>query len=85
MNPRYSAGQKVVIKPRAFQPPELRDSTLDIYAGQTGTIINYYWISPRFSEVFYIYRVKVESNGKEIVVHEDEIEERANCPLKGQK
>jgi hypothetical protein len=85
MNPRYSAGQKVVIKPPAFRPPEPRDATLDIYAGQTGTIVNYYWISPRFSEVFYIYRVKVESNGKEITVHEDEIEERTDCPLKGKK
>lgn len=85
MNPRYSVGQKVVIKPPASRLPEPRDSTLDIYAGQTATIVNYYWISPRFSEVFYIYRVKVESNGKEIVVHEDEIEEHTNYPLKSKK
>lgn len=82
MNPRYHVGQKVIIKPAARQSPDPRDSTLNRYAGQIGTIIDYHWISPRFSEFFYIYQVKVESNDNEIILHEDEIEERTGTSLK---
>jgi len=83
MHPKYHTGQKVIIKPPAFQSPNPRDSTLDKYSGQIGTIIDYHWISPRLSEVFYIYRVKMEANDNEIVVHEDEIEKHTNLSLKG--
>ncbi len=82
MDPKYHIGQKVIIKPPVSQSPNPRDSTLDKYAGQIGTIIDYHWISPRLSEVFYIYSVKMEANDNEIVVHEDEIEKRPNLSLK---
>jgi len=83
MHPKYHIGQKVIIKPLAFQSPNPRGSALDTYSGQIGTIIDYHWISPRLSEVFFIYRVKMESNDSEIIVHEDEIEKRTNLSLKG--
>ena len=85
MNPRYQVGQKVIIKPPARQSLEPRDSTLNKYAGQTGTVTDYRWISPRFGEFFYIYTVKMASSDNEIVVHEDEIEERTSTSLKGRK
>jgi hypothetical protein len=83
VNPRYDIGQKVVIKPPDRQSLEPRDSTLNKYAGQIGTIIDYHWINPRFEEFFYIYQVKIEASDNEIVVHEDEIEERTSTSLKG--
>jgi len=85
VNPRYHAGQKVIIKPPALQSADPRDSTLNRYAGQIGTIIDYHWISPRFGEFFYLYRVKVDASDNEIVVHEDEIEGRTGTSLKGRK
>jgi len=85
MNPRYNIKQKVVIKPPAAQSPDPRNSTLDKYAGQIGTIVDCYWISTHLSGVFYIYRVKVGANDSEIVVHEDEIEELTGVSLKSRK
>jgi len=73
MNPRYRVGQKVIIRPPTGQPRGSRDSTLEPYAGQIGEVIDYYWISTRFGEVFYIYRVRVASDNSEIILHEDEI------------
>jgi hypothetical protein len=83
MNPRYQVGQEVAIKPPARNSLEPRDSALYGYAGQTGTITDYHWISPRFGEFFYIYRVKIASSDNEIIVHEDEIIERTSTSLKG--
>ena len=83
MNPRFQAGQEVAIKPPPKKSVEPRDSTLNKYAGQTGRVIDYNWISPRFGEVFYIYRVKMVSSDDEIIVHEDEIVERTSTSLKG--
>ena len=75
MAPKYSIGQKVKIKPvggeRDASP---RGCTIDAYAGQIGEVTNYYWISPRSSEVFYIYTIRVGTGYKEIALHEDEIE-----------
>ena len=85
MKPQYRVKQQVVIKPPGSQSPDPRDSTLDKYAGQVGTIVDCYWISTHLSGIFYIYRVKVESSGDEIVVHEDEIKEPGSLPLKGIK
>ena len=72
-NPRYQAGQKVIVKLPQGQSRTSRDSTLEPYAGQTGEVIDYYWISPRFGEIFYIYRVRMAVDNKEIILHEDEI------------
>ena len=85
MNPRYQVRQKVVIKPPVAQSADLRNSTLDKYAGQVGTIVDCYWISTHLSGVFYIYRVKVGPDDNEIVVHEDEIEGLTSVSSKGEK
>jgi hypothetical protein len=85
VNPRYQVRQKVVIRPSASQSPDPRGSTLDKYAGQVGTIIDYYWVSTHLSGIFYIYSVKVGPDNKEIVVHEDEIEGLTSVSSKGGK
>jgi len=82
MNPRYYVGQKVIIKPPALKSPDSRHSALNTYAGQVGTIVDYYWINTHLSGVVYIYKVKVEAKDDEIVVHEDEIEEYLSSLLK---
>jgi len=74
MEPKYKIGQKVIIKLVKNQSQSARDSDIERYAGQRGTVTNYYWISPIKGEVFYIYNVQFGSGQKEIVLHEDEIE-----------
>lgn len=73
MAPKYKTGQKVVITPVKGQLLSPRDSDLEPYAGQIGEVIHYYWLSPTRGEVFYIYTVRMETDGKEVVVHEDEL------------
>ena len=75
MAPKYLIGQKVKIKPADSEhDTSPRDWAIDAYAGQIGEITNYYWISPRVGEVFYIYMVRVGTGYKEIALYEDEIE-----------
>ena len=74
MAPRYEKGQKVTIKPVDSQHSSLRDSSLNTYAGQTGVVADYYWISPPSGEVFYIYSVRIGADYKEIALYEDEID-----------
>ena len=75
MAPRYQVGQKVIIKPMNEGPPSTRDSALQPYLGQIGKIADHHWISrDRDSEVFYIYTIIVDSDQKEIVLHEDELQ-----------
>ncbi len=74
MEPKYQIGQKVIVKQFKAKLPSARDSDIGQYAGQSGTVTNYYWISPNRGEVFYIYTVKISTSQKEIVLHEDEIE-----------
>jgi hypothetical protein len=73
MGPKYQIGQKVIVKKIKTEPPSARDSDIGQYAGQRGTVTNYYWINPRASEVFYIYTVRIGTDYKEIVLHEDEM------------
>ena len=73
MEPKYQVGQKVVIKQFKTKAPSVRDSDLEQYAGHSGTVTDYYSISPRRGEVFYIYTVKISTDQKEIVLHEDEM------------
>lgn len=73
MAPKYKTGQKVVITPIKNQNLSRRDFGLEPYAGQIGEVIHYYWLSPTRGEVFYIYTVRMETDGKEVVVHEDEL------------
>jgi hypothetical protein len=73
--PRYAKGQKVVIKPVNEKGITQRESSVNEYAGQVGEVANFYWISPRIEQIFYIYKVKVGKDLKtEIVVYEDELE-----------
>ena len=74
MTARYSIGQKVTIKQADNQRLLARDSAIDEYTGQSGEITNYYWISPRGGQVFYMYEVRIGTGHNEIALHEDEIE-----------
>ncbi len=75
MAARYQIGQKVIITPVKNQQLSTRDSGLDQYAGQTGEIANYHWLSPNTAkEAFYIYTVRIGTGHKEIVLYEDELE-----------
>mgnify|MGYP001137923262 CR=1 FL=1 len=74
IKPRYVKGQKVIIRPVSEKGMMQREYDINMYAGQVGEITNYYWISPRTGQVFYIYNVRVGKERKEIVVYEDEIE-----------
>ena len=74
MDPKYEIGQKVIIKPVTDQPLSHRESDIELYTGQIGEIANYHWISPRTSQIFYIYTIKLSNDFKELVLYEDEIE-----------
>ena len=69
----YEIGQKITITPVNKKSLSPRDSDLNQYAGLTGEIINYHWIRPPTSEVFYIYTVRVSTSNREIVLYGDEI------------
>jgi hypothetical protein len=71
---KYEIGQKVIIKPVGGQSVSKRENDIETYAGQVGEIFDYYWISPRTGQVFYIYNVRMAGSRKEVVVHEDELE-----------
>ena len=74
MAPKYNVGQKVIITPVSNQHLSPRGSGLEPYTGQVGKVSDYYWITKdRGTETFYIYTVLVESDNKEIVLHEDEL------------
>ena len=72
--PKYVKGQKVIIQPIGGQGISDRENDISEYAGEIGEISDYYWISPRNGQIFYIYNVKVGETKKEITVYEDEIE-----------
>lgn len=74
VRPRYAKGQKVLIKPVNETGVTQREYNVNDYAGQVGEISNFYWISPRTGQIFYIYNVRVGKNRKEVVVYEDELE-----------
>ena len=74
MRPKYAIGQKVIIQPVTEKVPTRRENDINLLAGQVGEISNYYWISPRTGQVFYIYNVRVGKGRKEVVVYEDEME-----------
>jgi hypothetical protein len=74
VKPRYVKGQRVIIKPVNEKGITRREYNVNEYAGQVGEIANYYWISPRTGQIFYIYNVRVGKERKEVVVYEDELE-----------
>ena len=71
MAARYEIGQRVVIAPVSPQHYTPRDADIEGYVGQSGKVIDYYWVTMRRGEVFYIYCVEI--GDKEITLHEDEI------------
>ncbi len=74
MAPRYEKGQRVKIVPVKNQRSSARDSELEPYFGQSGTVTDFHWISAGLGipGTFYIYTVRIGNN--DIVVHEDELE-----------
>jgi hypothetical protein len=74
MEPKYSVGQKVIIQPLSEMGPTHRENDINRYAGHIGEVTDYYWISPRAGQLFYIYNVRVGEEKKEVVVYEDEME-----------
>lgn len=74
VGPKYAVGQKVIIQPVGEQGGSQRENDINLYAGQVGEVSDYFWMSPRTGQVFYIYNVRVGVNRKEVVVYEDEIE-----------
>ncbi len=74
MSPKYEVGQKVLVATARGQQLTARDSDLERYAGQSGQITDYHWIAKdRGAEVFYIYTVRIDTDNKEVVLHEDEL------------
>ena len=74
MAPKYAKGQKVLIMPVKNQHLSARDSSIEAYAGSSGKVTDYYWISTGSGKAFYVYTVQVESDEADIVLHEDEIQ-----------
>ncbi len=75
MAPKYEIGQKVRITPVTNQNLSPRNFDLEPYAGQSGVVTDYYWISlSRGAEVLYIYTVQIGKSHKEVVLHEDELD-----------
>ncbi len=79
MAPKYEIGQKVIISPVKTRHLCPKDSRLEPYEGMTAEVTDLYWINTALvvPKVCYIYRVRIEDNGKEVVVHEDEIKARS--------
>ena len=73
-NPRYVKGQRVIIRPVTENGVTQREYNVNEYAGRVGEVSNYYSISPRIGQIFFIYNVRVGKDRKEIVVYEDELE-----------
>jgi hypothetical protein len=74
MGPKFSIGQKVIIQPVSEKGLTQRESDVSTYAGQVGQVSNFYSISPNAGQIFHMYKVKVGTQRKEIVVYEDEME-----------
>ena len=74
MDPKYTVGQKVVIQPVSEQGITAREDEINQYAGQVGKVADFYWISPRTGQIFFIYNVRVGKRKKPVVVYEDELE-----------
>ena len=73
MEPKYQIGQKVIVKKIKTKSPSARDSDIGQYANQSGIVTDYYRISPNRGEFFYVYTVRIGTDHKEIVLHEDEM------------
>ena len=73
MEPKFKIGQKVTVRKLKSDSSVLRDGVISKHANRTGTVTNYYFISPHWGEVFYIYTVQIDQGQKDVALHEDEI------------
>ena len=71
---KYEIGQKVMVIPVKNQHLSPRDSDIGTYAGRSGKVTDYYWITAGRGEVLYMYTVRLEDDDKDIVLHEDELQ-----------
>ena len=74
MAPKYNIGQNVIITPVKGQHLSTRDCDIGPYAGKTGEVIDYYWITADRGKLFYMYTVQIGADLKEVVLHEDELQ-----------
>ena len=74
MPPKYVIGQKVIVTPVKNQQLSVRDADIETYAGQSGKVVDYHWISISKGEILYLYTVQIGAGDKELVLHEDEVE-----------
>ena len=72
---KYKIGQRVKVRKLKSNSSALRDSEISQYANESGIVTNYYSIRTNWSEVFYLYTVKIGSGQKDVVLHEDEIKD----------
>ena len=73
LEPKYKIGQKVTVRKFKSNSSALRDAEIGQYANETGIVTNYYFLSPNWGKVFYIYTIQIGEGQKDIVLHEDEI------------
>ena len=70
----FKKGQRVTVGPANNQNLTPRDSALEPYVGRAGTVMDIYWINiGAGSRNFHVYKVRIDNEDEEIVVHEDEI------------
>jgi hypothetical protein len=74
MGPKFAIGQKVIIHPVNEKGLTQRDNDVVTFAGQSGQVANFYSISPSAGQIFHMYKVRIGTEKKEIVVYEDEME-----------
>ena len=72
MAAKFERGQRVVVKDIKNQL-SLRDSTLELYAGQIGIVKDIYNMTLSRGNIIYLYTVKLDSDRGEVVLHEDEL------------
>jgi hypothetical protein len=74
MSARFAKGQKVVVRKVKKKYLSPRDSALEPYVGQIGTVDNYYCITLNRGNTVYLYTIRIGTDQKEIVLHEDELD-----------
>ncbi|MFC1908042.1 hypothetical protein ACFLWT_01375 [Chloroflexota bacterium] len=73
MEPKYKIGQRIIANPVQDKSLSVRASGIERYAGQSGTVADYYWIRPSAGKVFFVYKIKMGNGQEEIVLYEDEM------------
>ena len=71
---KFNKGQNVVIRPVGGGTLTPRDASIEPYVGRNGQVTDYYAIVLRDGKSVYLYTVTTNSDRKELVLHEDELE-----------